>query len=290
MNASVGTWIRAVRPRTLGASLVPVLVGLAIASRTTAIETLTASLTFVAAFLIQIGTNLANDYYDFLSGADADNRLGPTRVSQSGLIRPTVVRNASFAVLSAAGLCGALLILHGGWPIAIIGIASLTCALAYTTGPWPLAHRGLGDLFVLVFFGIVAVNGTLWLQGVGPSTGSLLLATAVGCLATAILVVNNLRDIATDALVGKNTVAVRIGPRLTVVQYRALLLIPFLLLPLLQSTYGLGIMLPLLCIPAALREARQISRREGFALNQSLAATARLHGIYGMLLSLGLLM
>jgi 1,4-dihydroxy-2-naphthoate octaprenyltransferase len=281
-------WLQAARPRTLPAAVVPVLVGLALAARRGRIDAVTAALTMSAAVLLQIGTNLANDYYDFIAGADTGERVGPRRITQAGLAAPETVRRAAFAVLGLAGLAGLYLVAVGGWPIAAIGVLSLLAAVGYTTGPWPIAYHGLGELFVFAFFGIVAVNGTLILQMQPLSRLSLLAALPVACLATAILVVNNLRDIATDARAGKRTIAVRLGERATRIEYLAFLGLAFLAVPALAAEGGAPLLVSLAALPLALYEARALWHRSGGALNASLAGTARLHLAFGMLLALGL--
>ncbi len=248
-----------------------------------------AAATLLAAVLIQVATNFANDYYDFFHGADREDRLGPTRVTQAGLIQPGTVRNAAFASLLLAAVLGLVLIREGGWPIAVIGIAGLVCAVAYTGGPYPLAYHGLGDLFVFIFFGVIAVCGTFYLQTGTVSLHAALASAAVGSLATAILVVNNLRDIATDERSGKNTMAVRIGESGTRRQYAGLLVASVALSAALATSVGGGVWLALAAAPVAAREIMNLASREGEALNNSLAGTARLHLLYGVLLCAGLL-
>jgi len=165
----------------------------------------------VGALLIQIGTNLANDYYDHVRGGDTEDRVGPIRATQGGLLPPRTVRNAAYLVLALALLVGVYLVWIGGWPVAVIGVASLVCAVAYTGGPFPLAYHGLGDLFVFLFFGLVAVGGTYWVQALAIGPEVLLAGAGMGALNTAILVVNNLRDLETDARAGKRTLAVWLG-------------------------------------------------------------------------------
>jgi 1,4-dihydroxy-2-naphthoate octaprenyltransferase len=288
-DGRVAAWIGAARPRTLPAAVVPVVVGLALAGRARPLDVGVAAITLLAAILIQIGTNLANDYYDFVAGADTSERLGPRRITQAGLAAPATVRAAAFATLGAAAVAGAWLVAVGGWPILLIGVASLIAAVAYTGGPYPLAYHGLGDVFVFVFFGLVAVNGTVLLQ-TGNVTGlSLAVSLPVACLATAILVVNNLRDIGTDARAGKRTLAVRIGAAATRLQYAALVSIPFVVALLLAAVAGPALLVTLLAVPLAVREVRALHERDGAALNASLAGTARLHLIFGVLLAIGLL-
>lgn len=287
-EAGVAAWIGAARPRTLPAAVVPVVVGLALATRGGPLDVGVAGVTLLAAILIQIGTNLANDYYDFVAGADTSERLGPRRITQAGLAAPATVRAAAFAVLGAAAVAGAWLVAVGGWPILLIGIASLLAAVAYTGGPYPLAYHGLGDVFVFVFFGLVAVNGTVLLQTGEVTALSFAVSLPVACLATAILVVNNLRDIGTDARAGKRTLAVRIGAAATRAQYVILLIVPFVVALVLVPVVGPAMLLTLAAVPLAVREARALHAREGAALNASLGGTARLHLVFGVLLALGL--
>ena len=286
--ANLEAWIGAARPRTLPAAVVPVVVGLALAAREGPLDAATAVVTLLAAVLIQIGTNLANDYYDFVAGADTSERLGPRRITQAGLASPATVRAAAFGVLGAAGLLGAWLVAVGGWPIFVIGVCSLVAAVAYTGGPYPLAYHGLGDVFVFVFFGVVAVNGTVLLQTGGVSVLSLLVSVPVACLATAILVVNNLRDLPTDARAGKRTLAVRIGAPATRFQYVTLVMVPFVVAFVLAGVAGPAVLLTLAAVPLAFREVRALHERTGAALNASLAGTARLHLVFGLLLAGGL--
>ncbi len=288
-EGGVAAWIGAARPRTLPAAVVPVVVGLALAAREEPLDVGVAAVTLLAAILIQIGTNLANDYYDFVAGADTSERLGPRRITQAGLAAPATVRAAAFVTLGAAAVAGAWLVAVGGWPILLIGMASLIAAVAYTGGPYPLAYHGLGDVFVFVFFGVIAVNGTVLLQTGEVSALSLAVSLPVACLATAILVVNNLRDIATDARAGKRTLAVRIGAAATRLQYAALVAVPFVAALLLAGIAGPALLLTLLAVPLAVREVRALRQRDGAALNASLAGTARLHLAFGVLLALGLL-
>jgi len=215
-------WVLAARPKTLPAAAAPVMVGAALAAFRGGFAPGPATAALLGALLIQIATNLANDYFDFVKGADTEERVGPTRVTQAGLIAPSTVRAAMLGTLGAALLVGVYLVAVGGWPIIWIGAASLVCAVAYTGGPFPLAYHGLGDLFVFVFFGLIAVAGTVYVQtGIFPAE-AWLAGTGIGAMSTAILVVNNLRDIDTDTRAGKRTMAVRLGRRGTQVEYAAL--------------------------------------------------------------------
>ena len=230
---------------------------------------------------IQIATNLANDYYDGRRGADGPDRLGPERLSGQDPELAAAVRRAMVLVLALAALAGGYLVWIGGWPILLIGVVSLACALAYTGGPFPIAYHGLGDLFVFVFFGPVAVAGTYWLQR-GAVAGDVVTASIpVGCVATAILVVNNLRDIPGDARAGKRTLAVRIGPRATRAGWVVLVAVA------LVTAFVVAGPVVLLALPLALYEARALYLREGRALNASLAGTARFHLVLGALIALG---
>jgi len=217
-----GVWLLAARPKTLAAAAAPVLIGAGLAAFHDRFRALPALAALAGALLIQIATNLANDYYDFVRGTDTAERVGPTRVTQAGLIEPAAVKRGMLVVMGVAALVGLYLVAVGGWPILAIGLVSLVCAVAYTGGPFPLAYHGLGDVFVLVFFGLVAVGGTYWVQARALPPDALLAGLGVGALSTAILVANNLRDVATDARAGKRTLAVRIGPTATAVEYTLL--------------------------------------------------------------------
>ncbi len=227
MTVSPGrAWLLAARPATLPAAAVPVLVGtMAAASQGAPLRSLVFAVTLASALLIQVGTNFANDYSDFHRGADHEGRLGPVRVTQSGLLSQAAVRRGIVTAFGAAALLGLYLAWVGGWPIVIIGVLSILCGLAYTGGPWPFGYHGLGDLFVFIFFGLVAVSGSAYLQSGQWSRLALAAAVPIGLLVTDVLVVNNLRDIGTDAAAGKRTLAVRIGARGARVQYVVLMTI-----------------------------------------------------------------
>ncbi len=207
------TWAEATRPRTLPAAVSPVLVATALALRDGGFDAQAALSCMVFALLIQIGTNFANDYYDFVKGADTAERVGPRRAVASGLIAPAVMKRVMIAVFGMAFFAGLSLLSYGGWPLLVIGVASIACGIAYTGGPYPLGYNGLGDVFVFVFFGLVAVGATYFVQ-TGRIWGEVLLIGAgVGALATNILVVNNYRDVETDIKAGKCTLVVRFGRR-----------------------------------------------------------------------------
>jgi 1,4-dihydroxy-2-naphthoate octaprenyltransferase len=270
-------WLMAIRPRTLAASVAPVLVGTALAARIGAFKPLQAALALLSALFIQIGTNLANDYSDFKRGADA-HRVGPARVTQSGLVEPARVKRAALVAFGIAMLLGLALTLLSGWPLLVVGILSVASGWLYTGGPWPLGYHGLGDLFVFLFFGLVATCGTVYAQALVVPAQAWSAAAAVGALATAILVVNNLRDRETDARVGKNTLAVKIGPLWTRVEYLALLALAFALTP----------PWTLFALPLAIPPLLRVLRKEGAALNPALGETARLQLVFAILLAVEL--
>ncbi|MEN9841109.1 MAG: hypothetical protein RL376_909 [Verrucomicrobiota bacterium] len=204
-------WWEATRPRTLPAAFAPVLVGTAVAVREDAFVPGAAGACLAFALLVQIGTNFANDYYDALKGADNAERVGPRRAVASGLVSAATMRGAMVAVFAAAFLVGLTLLIYGGWPLLVIGVASIACGVAYTGGPYPLAYHGLGDVFVFVFFGLVAVVTTAFVQSGEVALSALVASTGIGALATNILVANNYRDVETDRNAGKRTLLVRWG-------------------------------------------------------------------------------
>ncbi len=285
-------WTLAIRPRTLPAALAPVAVGSAVAQAEAAFRLLPALAALTGALLLQIAVNLANDYFDYKSGVDTAARLGPVRVTQSGLIAPPTVRNAMLATLFAAGLVGCYLVVEGGWPIVLIGVASVAGALGYSGGPFPLASRGLGDLCVFIFFGPVAVIGTHYVQARSFSGSALIMSLAPGFLITAILVVNNLRDIDTDRAAGKHTLAVLGGPSFARREYALLLLLAYLVPPgaYLIGLASIWILLPLASLPLALGAVRLIFTTSGRDLNDGLGRTALLALIFSLLLAAGLVM
>jgi 1,4-dihydroxy-2-naphthoate octaprenyltransferase len=283
-------WVVAARPRTLTAAIAPVLVGTAAAAAYDAMRPLPAFAALLAAACIQIGTNFANDYHDFERGADTHERVGPRRVTQSGLVPSRTVRAAALGTFAVALAIGIYLAVIGGWPILITGLASVAAGWAYTGGPWPFGYHGLGDVFVFVFFGLVATTGTTYVQMHAVPTASWIAAVPVGALATAILAVNNLRDIATDARAGKRTLAVRVGANGTRAEYVLLLVVafaaPFALLPFARA----WVLLPLAALPLAAAPLRIVFRGAGAELNAALGGTARLHFVYGVLLAAGLVL
>ncbi|HEV8359474.1 MAG TPA: 1,4-dihydroxy-2-naphthoate polyprenyltransferase [Candidatus Thermoplasmatota archaeon] len=285
--SAAGAWLSALRLRTLSASIAPVLVGSAFALHR-AFDLGTFALTLAAAVLIQVGVNLANDYYDHLKGVDRADRVGPPRVTGT-LLPPRAVQLAMVGVLGLAALLGAVLVLQGGWPILAIGAVALACAIGYAGGPRPLGHAGMGEVFVFVFFGPVAVAGTLLLQTGAWPAEAWLAGVPLGLLSAAILVVNNIRDIPTDARAGKRTVAVRLGASASWMEYKVLLALSFGAVVALAyvSRGDAGALLVLVALPLAVHLAREGPRREGAALNAILVRTAALHALFGLLLALG---
>ena len=288
----LSVWLLAARPKTLPAAISPVVVGAALAWSDGLFALAPAAAAGVGALLLQIFSNFANDYFDFAKGADTSKRLGPTRAMAAGLLSARAMRTGMAVVVSLAILDGAYLIVVGGWPILAVGAASLLAALLYTGGPFPFGYHGLGDLFVFIFFGLVAVAGTYFVQAGTLSAEVLFAAAPVGALITAILVVNNLRDIETDARAGKRTLAVLIGARNTKLQFAILLTLayaaPFVLW--LGFGHGPAVMLPLLSLPLGIKRTHSIYRATGMELNPLLAATAQLSLIFSLLLSLGFLL
>jgi len=284
----LGVWVLAARPRTLTAAVTPVVVGTAVAASQGSFRPIPALAALLSAISLQIGTNLANDYHDFERGADTAERVGPRRVTQSGLVPPRTVRAAAIGTFALAFALGIYLTLVGGWPILVVGIASIAAGWAYTGGPWPLGYHGLGDAFVFVFFGLVAVTGTVYVQSHSVPAAAWIAAVPVGALATAILVVNNLRDIVTDAKAGKRTLATRIGVAATRAQYMMLLAIAFAAPFFLARVATPWALLPLAALPLAIPPLRLVLRQTGGALNPALGGTARLQIAYGLLLAIGL--
>jgi 1,4-dihydroxy-2-naphthoate octaprenyltransferase len=286
-------WLMAIRPKTLPAAISPVLVGTALAWADGVFAPLPALAALAGALLIQICTNLANDYFDYVKGADTKGRKGPTRVAHSGLISLSHLRIGIIFTFLLATLVGIYLVLVGGWLVFVIGLAALVSALAYTGGPFPIGYHGLGDLSVFLFFGLAAVCGTYYVQALSLTPLVILASIAVGALTTAILVVNNLRDIDTDRAAGKRTLAVQIGPRATRLEYVFLLALAYGIsaLPWLSDWAPPWVLLPWLTAPLAVRLVRTIFRTtEGPPLNQALAGTANLDLLFSIFFALGLVL
>jgi len=289
----LGAWVAASRLRTLPASLAPVLIGAAIAYGDGAGHALAALAALLGAALIQIGANFANDYFDFVKGADTAQRIGPRRMVQAGLVRPQTMLRAALLAFGLAALVGLYLAARGGWPIVAVGLASILSGVLYTGGPAPLGYRGLGDVFVLIFFGPVAVAGTYYVQALELDWRPVAAGIGPGLIAMAILVVNNLRDIETDAAAGKRTLAVRFGVAFSRWQY-GLAVLGGCLSPLVFLASGdarIGVAAPLLTLVAAAPVARAVwTRRDGPALNRALADTGKLLMLYAALFCIGWLL
>ncbi|MDE3069604.1 MAG: 1,4-dihydroxy-2-naphthoate polyprenyltransferase [Acidobacteriota bacterium] len=282
----------AARPRTLPASLAPVLVGTSLALGAGTFEPLAFIAALLGALFIQVGTNLSNDYSDARRGADSEDRLGPVRVTAGGLVPPRQVLIATYLTFGLAVLCGVYLIVHAGWLLLAVGAASILAGILYTGGPRPYGYEGLGEVFVFLFFGVVAVAGSWYVQVQRLPWEPFVVAVPVGLLASAILVVNNLRDIDTDARAGKRTLAVRLGRTRTRALYCAMVGLAFLCAPVpwLAGSLSAWLLLPWLCAPLAIRAATVVrERRDGPSLNAALAQTAMLQLAFCLLLSAGIL-
>ena len=285
---SVKAWILASRPPTLAAALVPVAVGAAVASSLDGLRWLPTLGALWGAIWIQIGTNFANDVFDFEKGADTGERLGPTRAVQAGLLSPAAMRRGMVVAFALAVVAGVYLTIVAGWPIVAIGVLSVASGIAYTGGPYPLGYNGLGDVFVMIFFGFVAVGGTVWVNMLNLPTIAWWAAVPPGALATAILVVNNVRDRETDVEAGKRTLAVRFGRRAVIIEYVLLLIAAFAVPVWLAVTTGPWCLLPMVTLPWAIKLLRDLTRLEGRALNPVLVSTAKLLIVHGLLFAAGL--
>lgn len=275
-SSFVKTWFLAMRPKTLWAAVSPVIVGTAMAYGDGFFHVAIFAVTMACAIAIQIGTNFANDYYDFIKGADTEERMGPTRATQAGWVTPQIMKRAFIFTFAIAFFCGLYLAWHGGMYILLIGIVSIICGVIYTGGPYPLGYNGLGDIFVLIFFGPVAVGGTYYLQTLNLQLVHIFCGLALGALATAIIIVNNLRDMETDRKVGKRTLAVRFGKTFTYAEY-ALCFMGAFALPVylyLANIKGINILYTLLPAPIACALFVKILRVEGKKLNPVLGQTA----------------
>jgi 1,4-dihydroxy-2-naphthoate octaprenyltransferase len=287
---SFGAWLLASRPKTLSAASVPVAVGTACAHAAGEVRVAPALAALGGALCLQIGANFANDVYDYEKGADTSERLGPVRAVQAGLLEPAAVRRGMLVVFALALLFGAYLTSVAGPAIVVIGVLSILSAIAYTGGPYPLGYNGLGDLFVFVFFGLVAVCGTAFVELGRVPELSLWAALPVGSLSTAILVVNNLRDRETDARAGKRTLAVRLGRRAAVAEYWLLVgvayAVPLALVGL--GELGAWTLLPLSTLPLAVALVRGVTRDSGRDLNRHLVGTAKLLLVHGLSFAVGI--
>ncbi|MGB5312691.1 MAG: 1,4-dihydroxy-2-naphthoate polyprenyltransferase, partial [Polyangiales bacterium] len=275
---------------TLTAAFAPVAVGTSCAWHVDAFRWDAALAALIGAFLIQIATNFANDMYDFQKGADTEERLGPLRVAQAGLLTVRHLRRGIGAAFALALGVGVYLTWVAGPAVVAIGLSSMAAGLAYTGGPFPLAYNGLGDVFVMAFFGFVAVCGTAFVQALYVPEVAWFASVPIGALATAILAVNNVRDFEGDAIARKRTVVVRVGRQAGVLEYAFLLVVAYLtpVTMLLCGVTSLWVCLPLLTIPWGARLTRSVARDQGTVLNQTLAGTAKLLSVFGILFAIGI--
>jgi 1,4-dihydroxy-2-naphthoate octaprenyltransferase len=286
-------WLMAARPRTLPAAVAPVLVGTSLAGFAHQFHALRFIAALLGAIFIQVGTNLSNDYSDARRGADADDRLGPVRVTAGGLVPPSQVLVATYVSFGLAVLAGIYLIAVAGWLLLVIGVASIVAGVLYTGGPRPYGYEGLGELFVFLFFGVVAVTGSFFVQVKHLHWEAFALSVPVGLLAAAILIVNNIRDIDSDRRTSKRTLAVRLGRGRTRAMFIVTVYLAFLLAPV---TWIFGplkpwLLLPWLALPLAARLVAVVrTRTDGPSLNGALAQSGMLQLVFCVLLSAGLLL
>jgi len=291
MNLS--PWIVAARPRTLSLSMMPVVVGAALAwAAERKIDAFAVAAALVASMFIQLGTNLHNDAADSERGGDGPDRIGPPRATASGLLEVSAVKCGAAASFALAALMGSYLVYVGGWPILVLGCLSILSGWSYTGGPLPIAYTPLGEFFVVMFFGLVAVGGTYLLCTRHVTSAAIEAGLAVGSLTAAVLLVNNHRDGAADARVGRRTLPIVVGPRITVAVYAGLMLLPFVLLPLISRTLSHGRVWPaFIALPAAAWLISAFARTErGPDLNRLLLRTVQVQFLFSALLSLGLLL
>ncbi|MCW9707179.1 1,4-dihydroxy-2-naphthoate polyprenyltransferase [Fodinibius salsisoli] len=289
---SLKIWVDAARPQTLAAAFIPVCVGASLAIYHQNFSWLPSLIALLCAFLIQIGTNFANDYFDFKKGADTDDRVGFERATAKGLVSARTMRNATILTMGIAFLLGLYLVWHAGWIIFWVGIVSLICGILYTGGPFPLGYNGLGDLFVFIFFGIVAVMGTYYVNALEWTIDSFWASLFVGALSTNILVVNNLRDVEQDGPAGKNTLGVLFGEDVLRWEYLLMMLLALAIPPhfYFRLNYGVAIFLPFLLLPFAVWLVFKIWTIEKKPkLNAVLERTAQFMTAFGLLFSGGIL-
>ncbi|MDX6668769.1 MAG: 1,4-dihydroxy-2-naphthoate polyprenyltransferase [Solirubrobacteraceae bacterium] len=293
MNTSARIWLMAARPRTLPASVAPVLVGTALAGHDGTFHALRFVAALLGAIFIQVGTNLSNDYSDARRGADTEDRLGPVRVTAGGLVPPRQVLIATYVSFGVAVLVGVYLVAVAGWELLAVGAASILAGVLYTGGPRPYGYEGLGELFVFLFFGIVAVTGSYFVQRQRLPWEAFALAVPVGLLAAAILMVNNIRDLETDRRAGKRTLAVRLGRKRARLTYGLMVYGAFLSAPVpwLLGSLSFCLLLPWLALPLAVPIVRTVAQRtDGPSLNEALARTGMLQLAFCVLLSAGVLL
>jgi len=286
-------WLMASRPRTLTISTTPVIVGTALAwAAQGKVHWLAVLAALIGSMFIQIGTNIHNDAADFERGGDGPDRIGPARVTASGLLSATTVKRGAYICFAIAALVGAYLVSVGGWPILLIGLFSITAGWGYTGGPLPIAYTPLGELFCVIFFGLGGVVGTYFLSTEQISFQAIVAGLAIGSLVAAVLLVNNHRDVVSDARVGRRTLPIVVGPTLTVAIFAGLMLLPFALLPLIGHSLPHGRVWPaLIALPLALAMIYRFAQEpRGPVFNQILVQTAQVEFAFSVLLSIGLCM
>ncbi|AJQ93644.1 1,4-dihydroxy-2-naphthoate polyprenyltransferase [Gynuella sunshinyii] len=290
MSIASNPWIIAIRPKTLPASISPILVANLLCLGPD-FRLLTAALTMLCALLLQISVNFANDYFDYRSGVDTDQRQGPVRAIQSGHVTPAMMLWSAIITVVLAVLIGLYLIWTGGWPILTIAITSVICVFWYSGGPFPLASLGLGEVTVFIFFGIAAVLGTQYLHLQTVTATGIWVAIQMGLLSAAIMLVNNIRDIPTDQQAGKRTLAVRLGLENSRRLYQILVITPLLIQTWLfvHTAKDVGPALPFLSIPWLMKLIKKLPERSGQALNQQLAETAKYLLLFAVLVGTGLI-
>lgn len=289
----IKTWLLAARPKTLAAAIVPVMVGAGLAYQQETLLWLPSLVALFCAVMIQVGTNFANDYYDHKSGADNDGRIGFTRATSGGMVAPEAMKTAAIISMAVAFLAGMYLVWHGGWVILLIGILSIIFGIAYTGGPFPLAYNGLGDVFVFVFFGFVAVMGTYYVNALEWSMLSFWASLAVGALCVNILVVNNLRDVEQDEKAGKRTLGVFFGERFLKLEYLLMMMLAYSIPPhfLFREGFTWPVLLPLLLLPFAIKLVWAVfNEKDKPKLNRVLELTAMFMLLFGALFTAGIVL
>ena len=284
-------WWLAIRPRTLPAAAAGVAMGSALAWHDGSFQLLPALAALLVALLLQIGSNVANDVFDFERGADTAERLGPVRVTQAGYLTPSQVKTGMVVIFAFAAFLGLYLATLRGWTVIWLGAAAILSAVAYTGGPYPLGYHGLGDIFVFLFFGLAAVAGTYFVQVGSVSTAAWWMSVPIGFIVTAILVVNNLRDLENDRKAGKHTLAVRFGEQGAKAEYFLLMLTAYLIVPIFvwMKIIPVGAMLSWLSLPIAIRTLRVVFTQKGRPLNAALAGTGQTAFLFSLFFWVGLL-
>lgn len=292
-TSKLSIWIEAARPQTLAAAIVPVVVGASLAYHSELLNWTNTLVALICAMLIQIGTNFANDYFDFVKGSDTDERIGFRRATSAGLIPPKTMLNATILTMLLAFFLGLYLVWSAGWIVLIIGLLSLLFGILYTGGPFPLGYNGLGDVFVFIFFGLVAVMTTYYVNALEWSEASFWASLAVGGLCVNILVVNNLRDVEQDKKSGKKTLGVLFGEDALKMEYTLMVLLAFAIPPhfYFQLGFNAWVFLPFASLPlAAVYISRIWKETDKIKLNPLLERTAQYMVIFGLLFSIGIIL